>query len=498
MKGGAAFLVLAAGSCLGAHAGQGPVSPGERAPALRAFQRDLGLESGAGPSEEEKETERDPEVDRDRVPAWIREDRSADDLLVDRIRKGGLKLENLPPAKGRVEILARARGLIALDRLEDARRLLRRLLREEPSYFPARVSLGWILLKEGENLKAAREFRAYLDSVPGNERVRIGLARSLLAGSGERAAREGVRILEDLVEKGDRAGDAARILAEWFLEYRKNEEALALVRKALKKLPGKGELRVLLGKILRYGGRYEEARRVLEPLAGKEDPWRSAALRELVSIERTLGNPKAALEHFRKMKSLLGSGEEGEIAGERLRRLEKDLEEELRLGRRVSYTLPELRVLLHRSEKVEKRLEALRVLLRFRPRGLEEDLLESLRKDEDPRIRSIALRNLRALHPRNTGILEIALHDRDPQIRKLAVAMWSTLPSSVSLPRLKRCLEEEEEPAVFRRIHEALSGICGDKVFLGLDQESKPEGREAARRGWREVWKRTESGSGKK
>ncbi|HEX8560001.1 MAG TPA: hypothetical protein VF668_18030 [Pyrinomonadaceae bacterium] len=225
-----------------------------------------------------------------------------------------LDFETRLSARPLAESEARARLgdlLLHTHRDEEAETYLTRALALDPKLAAARVSLGALRLRQGRHAEAREELRRAAGDDPLNHLARHHLADALhregtSAGAGAVTIEDFERRTEEIRAELRRALELApgfvesyRLLAAVEIERGdRPAEAAALLRRAAALAPRRADLALMLAQAEMLGGRFEEARRVAEPLARRaaDARLREQAAALLARVESRRAEAEAARE----------------------------------------------------------------------------------------------------------------------------------------------------------------------------------------------------------
>lgn len=491
--------------------------PAPSGTALEAFGRELGVEVAVRSTDESGDERRTAatasEYSAEKLRLQLAQGRIARERLDTAYGGAAPSLDALPPATDIVSTLARARGLIFdLDRQPEARKLLEAIFELEPGHVVARELLAASHQRKGEFGEAIRVFRELVAAFPKRPRFVLQLARALIGRDvrGERSAstadgsarqntaqereaivrgqREGERLLATLVT-GPLGVEACYDLCNRLLVRSQAERAETAVRKALAARPKHPELEYLLGRALRFQGRFDEALVILAPIANMDAKALgrvpSDARRQIVWCLRGLGRYRdalAQLDRCRRQIAELGASTKF------LDSLGAALAEEVQRGVRVSYSIDELRYFLRKSPDRARRENALEILIQNVSKvvAVEADFLHVLRRDADEDLRARALVALLRMRTWNEQAIAIALHDPSARNRLVAAAQTRRLPRALATRLLFEALCREPDPATFKGMHDRLAASSEIRFFLVAGRAEDEEGRDSVCDEWAE------------
>jgi tetratricopeptide (TPR) repeat protein len=201
------------------------------------------------------------------------------------------------------EVAARLGDLLLhTDRDEDAEVYLARAVGLEPKLASARVALGALRLRQNRSSEAREQLRQAVESDPSNHLAHYMLADALNREGAADAERvtpkefeertEAVRAeLRRALELAPRFVESYKLLASVEMERGdRYDEAAVLLAGAQALAPRRADLALLRAHALMLGGRFDEARRLAEPLAagGQEERLRAqaAALVKRIEVRR--------------------------------------------------------------------------------------------------------------------------------------------------------------------------------------------------------------------
>ena len=454
--------------------------------ALAAFKRDLGLAATA----RKGAAEVSPVVELPKLDGATREkysqEREAAETKLEALVAQGIDIDKLPGGAGRVDRLTRAAALVRhLDRRDEAQRLLSELLGEEPGYFPARELIGESHWNAEEYEKAAAVWASLARSMPDALRYRLRNAQCLLKQKQAERRTRGEAMLRSMIP-GGAAAEAADLLSGHYLTRCEAAKAEEVLRAAIA-VSDDEELHVALGRTLRYQGKTKDALPVLTAIANKAGSYQAQAIHQLVWVHRVRGEWDAAL---RRHKDLIEGNFDDFVRRNRgaIADLGATLEQEKAAGRRVSFSLIELRYVLRESKDVERRKEAIAVLRKNAAQvdGVEVDFEYVLENDPEAELRAEAVFALIELEPSELGPLGRLLRDASPRNRMVAAVRLRQAPRERAVPMLFDALAREESQAVFSNLHAVLGVVTGENLYLEAGQAGQKAGRARLVEEWRQ------------
>lgn len=356
------------------------------------------------------------------------------------------------------------------------------LVRLAPHDAVPSLLLARVLVEAGEAASALE----VLERLPDRAEIRTlarpwrGLAR-LLLGELDAAAPD----LREELATGTQGALAGRALARAYAALELHGEAAAVLDAACARFPANVELAFAVAELLRDRFEREAADGALRAITGRWPEFAPAhlALAELAYERGDDAGCRAAL-------ATMPSG--GRDLGTQVRRAE--LEAALSDASEGRPRALPARALLAavRGGNPDDRATALAALMAAGETREAAFCAACTHGDANLRVR--AIRSVPPDESRLGAYLDAVADDVDPTVR-LAVAERSReLDDAASAARLlSKVLDAEEEPAAFRRVHEALVARRGPAVDLPRDGESDPRTRERVRSAWRQQSaKRTE------
>lgn len=296
------------------------------------------------------------------------------------------------------------------------------------------------------------------------------------------AARTPVQAWREELAVGDEPARAADRLAAHYTEREAYAEAVAVVRAARGRRPEDQSLAALEAQLLMDWGRWEAALEVLDGMieAGNEH----AALRfHRAGCLRALGQVRTARDAVVLLRAEPVYATPGRAHLEAaLARLAAELDQEVEAGRRLYYGEGEMLARVRSRLPIAKRQQALSTLLR-RPGADRARALRCAYAQVEPALRAAALRSWPVAEFGERPLLELFLADPSRTVRAAAIGR---LPDLVDSPRLvlARALQREQDPELFRLLHESLVSACGPLVELDYPDELDPEARRAVASAW--------------
>ncbi len=197
------------------------------------------------------------------------------------------------PAKLALAEVQSARGL---DR--EAVQIVEEILQQNPSNVQARVMRAAGLARLGEPQRAREELLSILSTNKDSKDARYWLA---LVDFSQKRFAEAEAGFTALVRAGDMRGVTG--VAHCKEAQGQSAAAVQLLERELAKLPDREDYRMALVDVETRSGRYREARKELERLAGKNSGSAEIQVR-LGELENQLGDQQAALQSFRKARQL--------------------------------------------------------------------------------------------------------------------------------------------------------------------------------------------------
>ena len=298
------------------------------------------------------------------------------------------------------------------------------------------------------------------------------------------AARTEADLRTRLAEAAD-PRPAAFALVDLLVADERLSEAVAVVEAAQQRRPAK-ELALLRCRLLFDLARFDVAAHELRFLIATSPEPRLRY--ELAEAERALGHLDACAA---ELEHLLTEDRATEFVQQRLEVLQqiaKEVREELRAGKRLSWSAKELLATLRGSPSVTRRLHALDTLaLEGGPaatRGLQLALA-----DAEPSVRARALRIYVQAADEPLTVVELGLADAAWIVRGTAADLALTLAPAQARGPLLEALAREQNPYVYRRLHEAALGLTHAAVRLAPEGENDPKMRAALAAAWKEAWK---------
>jgi len=178
------------------------------------------------------------------------------------------------------------------------------VLKQHADYVPAVLGIGVARKMVGQEEEALRHFRRVVDLDSANQEARREMAH-ILGGHRERFG-ELVALEEALLRVHPEQASHLHVdLASTYLALQRYSEAEEHIRKALQAEPGDLNAGVVLGNLLAYQGRYDEAMAVLEeagPALAESGPHRAAyewSRFELASVQCAASRYEEAIETAR-------------------------------------------------------------------------------------------------------------------------------------------------------------------------------------------------------
>jgi transitional endoplasmic reticulum ATPase len=117
---------------------------------------------------------------------------------------------------------------------KDLIRALQAALESDPDSIPLRKHLGDLLMEAGEFGRAAKTYRQALDRAPGDDEIKLALAKAYLGQDNHTVA---VVLLEQLSEGDDPAAEILILAARSYLAIDKKAKAAQAYRQAIEKNP---------------------------------------------------------------------------------------------------------------------------------------------------------------------------------------------------------------------------------------------------------------------
>ena len=421
---------------------------------------------------------------------YLRDDEASVKQIIAIERKNKrLTLFNLPRGSDRVARLARARGLRLLGRPHEARTLLEGLLEEDPNFYPATHILAWLDYGRRDYRQARREFREVLLRQPNNISAQEGLARSLFRSKSPKDHREAERILVSLIKDSKAGANAAEILITELLRLGYFQKALTMIRKAEKLFPKSKVFRIDEGEALFYLGDFKGAARVVKPITEVPGPFQAPAIYRRFLALRASMDFDGALAAYLKLKNGNFADYLNSIGKAFFLGTEKILRKEKRLGRRISFQPVELQIQIKRNKNLNYRKRFLTNLAEVtnpdQKDSVDRTIAWVLQHDPDLGLRKFALSALQQRNPGDPSPLLLGLQAKTPILRIMAASMMVTIPVRIALPKLLAHLAKENNPQVFRRIHEVLLRLSGKDIYLAPGAEETPDGRARTTERWR-------------
>jgi tetratricopeptide (TPR) repeat protein len=390
----------------------------------------------------------------------------------------------------RTSRLARGLALYKERKLEGARETFLALLKEEPAYFPARRNLGEtsLLLEEWE---AARDaFRVVHEQLGSGPRTdsNLGLILLLKFPEENKLGREllarhyadlkhGMRNLQRVVEFDFRAQRPDRA------------EPLILEASKVHQSPEDTRRLALLLALAQYRqGKFDKSGAHLIRLANQEWSGQGDALAALFQVQRALGLFEDAQKTLAQIRAprFAGARNESGYSEADMEGLTAQIAEEIKVGHRiVAISIPEIVIDLIYQPSPAKRRETLVQI--DRQRNLKNKALFyelCLTRDSDPENRRFAYLLLARAYADNRSFLELGIKDSDTSVRSVAISKLEALPEIEAKDSLFRALERENDPALFKSIHEALCRCSQDSIMLDPGEDSTEAGREKRRLFW--------------
>ena len=392
----------------------------------------------------------------------------------------------------RTSRLARGLALYKERKLEGARETFLALLAEEPAYFPARRSLGEtsLILEEWDAAKEA--FQIVHDQLGSGVRTDSNLGLVLLLKFPNENKRGRELLARHFADPKEGMANLERVVEFDFRAQRPDRaEPLILEASKVHQSPQDTQRLALLLALAQYRqGKFEKAGTLLIRLADQEWPGQGDALAALFQVQRALGmfeDAKKTLARIRAPRFEGARNASGYTEAE-MESLEVQIEEEIKVGHRVgAISIPEIVIdLIYESSPARRRETLMQI---SRQRRLQNKALFyelSLTRDADPAIRRIAYLLLARSYPQNRAFLELGVKDPDPSVRKVAISKLVALPEIEAKDSLFRALERENDPLLFKNIHEALCRCCNDSILLDPGEDSTQAGRDKRRLFWAE------------
>ena len=455
--------------------------------ALAAFKRDLGLaaEVRSKSAAEVDPLVQLPELDAETRARYANERERAEAALEDLVASG-IDVDKLPSGADRVERLTRAAALVRyLKRPAEGRRLLAELLSEEPGYFPARELVGESHWSAKEYEQAALVWASLARAMPSEARYGLRHAQCLIEQKAPERRARGELLLRGMIP-GTAASEAGHLLAGHYLKRCEADKAERVLRAAIQASTDK-ELRIELARTLRYQGKAHEGAPLLEALANEAGPLQARAIYQLLWVHRVRGEWDAALRRHRDL--IEGNFEDFVRRNRRtLADLGATLEQEKAAGRRVSFSLIELRYLLRESKVLAQRREAIAVLRKnaAQVEGVDGDFEYVLENDAEAELRAEAALGLLELAPTKLDPLARLLADASPRNRMIAAVRLRKAPQERALPLLFDALSREQSEAVFTNLHSVLGALTGENIYLEAGQAAQAAGRARLVEQWRQ------------
>src|SRR5829696_1778444 len=203
-------------------------------------------------------------------------------------------------ALSEAEVAARLGDLLLhTDREEDAEAYLVRAVALDPKLAPARVALGALRLRQNRASEAREHLRQAVESDPRNHLAHYLFADALNRDDAPDFERitpkefeertEAVRVeLRRALELAPRYVESYKLLASVEMERGdRYDEAAVLLAGAQALAPRRADLALMRAQALMLGGRFDEARRLAEPLAagGQEERLRAQAVALVKRVE---------------------------------------------------------------------------------------------------------------------------------------------------------------------------------------------------------------------
>jgi tetratricopeptide (TPR) repeat protein len=455
--------------------------------ALESFKRSVGVgeEALRGPvAGEDKPVARVAGLDPALRTAFLVEEQDARRLLQEALAKRA-GLESLPSGEGRVERLARAMGMLQLGHPDAAETLSEGLLQDEPGFFPASIVAAQAHKARREWAASESSWRELIRALPNETRLERQLGECLLWQDARKRAK-GEEILERISATSDHhAVLAANALAAHYLRDFRSGEASRLLAGTLHRVGSSAELQRRLARAYWVDGKYDKAVALLEPLANRPSVHQAAAIHELILVHRGQLKFAAAADRYRTLvegnfATFVGSMKDS-IQG-----LGQDITKEQQTGRRVSWSLLELRCFLRRPQGVDwkQRQMALKALVLNKLPGIDSDLRYVLEHDPATMLRAGALEALLHRHPHDITPIDHGLRDREPLVRIKAALMLGRFPVGSRKARLFDALVREKHAATFRRLHGMLERESGESYLLESGVAEDEEARAAVCAEW--------------
>ncbi|GIX16360.1 MAG: tetratricopeptide repeat-containing 2OG-Fe(II) oxygenase [Rhodothalassiaceae bacterium] len=188
-------------------------------------------------------------------------------------------------------LLARARALKALERLDEARTTLERALKLAPEDLRVRNNLANLLREMGAGVEALTHYRAAEALAADRDRLRIAQAGALVEAG---RAEEGMALLREILAARPDRADAAEELSDILAAYGRGEEIAPLFEELVARAPQALGLWSAYLRALVLAGRLKEA----EAVAGRAEAacgaqpllalWRGRILEEAGAAEEAL------------------------------------------------------------------------------------------------------------------------------------------------------------------------------------------------------------------
>ena len=172
------------------------------------------------------------------------------------------------------------------NRLDEAERMFKEVLAENPNNFSSNLHLGWLYYNKGNKALALKHYRAAVRLMPESSLARLSLAKLLEEMGRTTEAIENYEIA--LSQKGRAVEERKRAyinLCNLLVKKGRNEEALKYIAKGLEEFHSSGGLYYFWGVILMKEGEREAALTKLRKAAA--DPlWQNTANKLISRIMR--------------------------------------------------------------------------------------------------------------------------------------------------------------------------------------------------------------------